>query len=262
MGSAAPLDAGALPALATDPKFIFFTDFDGTITLQDSNDYMTDNLGYGPEKRKQGNKDVLFGKRDFRSSFREMLDSVPTPFDECVRTLLANVKLDPGFKQFFEWSRAANVPVVVLSGGMQPIIRALLAHLVGHDCVDHIQIVSNDVAPRPGSKGINEPNGWHIVFHDDSGFGHDKSIEIRKYSQLPKERRPTLFYAGDGVSDLSAARETDLMFAKEGRDLVTYCKNEKIPYEEFSDFTSILATVKAIVEGKTTIEEAAKRAQQ
>jgi hypothetical protein len=23
-----------------DPKFIFFTDFDGTITLKDSNDYM------------------------------------------------------------------------------------------------------------------------------------------------------------------------------------------------------------------------------
>lgn len=23
-----------------DPKFIFFTDFDGTITLQDSNDFM------------------------------------------------------------------------------------------------------------------------------------------------------------------------------------------------------------------------------
>ena len=32
-----------LPALRfpfKDPKFIFFTDFDGTITLQDSNDYM------------------------------------------------------------------------------------------------------------------------------------------------------------------------------------------------------------------------------
>lgn len=25
-----------LPAMKTDPKFIFFTDFDGTITLQDS----------------------------------------------------------------------------------------------------------------------------------------------------------------------------------------------------------------------------------
>jgi 2-hydroxy-3-keto-5-methylthiopentenyl-1-phosphate phosphatase len=26
-----------------------------------------------------------------------------------------------------------------------------------------------------------------------------------------------MFYAGDGVSDLSAARETDLLFAKKGR---------------------------------------------
>lgn len=32
-----------LPAMSTpfkDPKFIFFTDFDGTITLRDSNDYL------------------------------------------------------------------------------------------------------------------------------------------------------------------------------------------------------------------------------
>lgn len=32
-----------LPAMSIpfkNPKFIFFTDFDGTITLQDSNDYM------------------------------------------------------------------------------------------------------------------------------------------------------------------------------------------------------------------------------
>lgn len=26
-----------------------------------------------------------------------------------------------------------------------------------------------------------------------------------------------MFYAGDGVSDLSAAKETDLLFAKQGR---------------------------------------------
>jgi len=52
------------------------------------------------------------------------------------------------------------------------------------------------------------------------GFGHDKSLTIRPYAeyfqQHPAER-PTMFYAGDGVSDLSAARETDLLFAKKGR---------------------------------------------
>lgn len=42
-------------------------------------------------------------------------------------------------------------------------------------------------------------------------------MEIRKYSQLAESERPHLFYAGDGVSDLSAAKETDLMFAKSGK---------------------------------------------
>lgn len=56
-----------------------------------------------------------------------------------------------------------------------------------------------------------------LLHHDPlttscSIHGHDKSIEIRKYSSLPN--RPTMFYAGDGVSDLSAAKETDLLFAK------------------------------------------------
>jgi 2-hydroxy-3-keto-5-methylthiopentenyl-1-phosphate phosphatase len=49
-----------------------------------------------------------------------------------------------------------------------------------------------------------------------SHFGHDKSIEIRQYAKLPDTQRPTMFYAGDGVSDLSAAKETDLLFAKKG----------------------------------------------
>jgi 2-hydroxy-3-keto-5-methylthiopentenyl-1-phosphate phosphatase len=49
-----------------------------------------------------------------------------------------------------------------------------------------------------------------------SHFGHDKSIEIRQYSKLPDSQRPIMFYAGDGVSDLSAAKETDLLFAKKG----------------------------------------------
>lgn len=197
------------PAMATNPKFIFFTDFDGTVTTADSNDYMTDNLGYGREKRVQGNKDVLAGRAHFRDSFQEMMDSIKTPYSQCTDILLANIRLDPGFKEFYDWSREHNVPIVILSGGMQPMIRALLDRLLGPGW--DIQIVSNDVRPREG-KDINDEGGWRIEFHDDSIHGHDKSIEIRKYSSLPD--RPTMFYAGDGVSDLSAAKETDLLFAK------------------------------------------------
>jgi len=48
---------------------------------------------------------------------------------------------------------------------MEPIIRALLVHLIGKEALD-MQIVSNDVAPQEG-KDINDEGGWKIVFHDD-----------------------------------------------------------------------------------------------
>lgn len=102
----------ALPALRTKPKAIFFTDFDGTITLHDSNDWMTDNLGYGVELRKQGNQDVLLRGRAFRDAFQEMLDSVTTPFDRCIELLLQNVKLDPAFKEFAAWVCTINLSFV------------------------------------------------------------------------------------------------------------------------------------------------------
>lgn len=52
-----------------------------------------------------------------------------------------------------------------------------------------------------------------------SHFGHDKSLEIKPYAALPDGERPVLLYAGDGVSDLSAAAETDLLFAKQGKGI-------------------------------------------
>lgn len=207
--------AEELPYLKTSPKYIFFTDFDGTITLQDSNDFMTDNIGYGQQKRKQGNQDVLTGKSTFRDSFRGMMDSVSRPYPECIQYLVENIKLDPGFTKFLHYARDNNIPVVVLSSGMVPIIRALLKTLVGEELNQYMDVVANDVKARPG-KSIDQEAGWEIVFHDESGFGHDKSLTIRPYAELPAAQRPTMFYAGDGVSDLSAAKETDLLFAKKG----------------------------------------------
>jgi 2,3-diketo-5-methylthio-1-phosphopentane phosphatase len=159
-----------LPAMATNPKFIFFTDFDGTITSSDSNDYMTDNLGYGREKRLIQNKRVLANDITFRDAFHGMLDSVPTPFNECVALLLEKIGLDPGFREFHDWARANNVPIVILSGGMTPLIRALLEKLIGEDS-GWMQIVSNEVGVKEGKASINEVDGWEIVFHDDRYVG-------------------------------------------------------------------------------------------
>ena len=60
-----------------------------------------------------------------------------------------------------------------------------------------------------------------------------------------------------GVSDLSAARETDLLFAKKGYDLVSYCEREGVPFTLFENWKSIMATTKAIFEGTTTAKDVA-----
>ncbi|KAK4544909.1 hypothetical protein LTR36_003814 [Oleoguttula mirabilis] len=248
-----------LPALHTpfeNPKFIFFTDFDGTITLQDSNDFMTDNIGFGGEKRRQGNKDVLGNKETFRESFRKMMDSVKTPYPECIDYLVKNIKLDPYFNEYFQWALKNKIPTVILSSGMEPVIRAILKNLVGPDH-DKLDIISNHVEAREG-KSIDQEGGWKIKYHDESDFGHDKSLTIRPYGNLPADQRPTLFYAGDGVSDLSAARETDLLFAKKGHDLIKYCVTENIPFTVFEDWSSILDSVKKIVAGEKTVQDAAQ----
>lgn len=234
------------------PKALVFTDFDGTVTLQDSNDYLTENLGFGKPRRLEINDLIFEDKITFRDGFREMLESIPTPFPECIDYLLKNVELDPGFLHFYNWCESQGIPVVVVSSGMKPIIYALLKKLVGAEAVENIEIISNEVKVLPDGK-------WEIVYKDpESGFGHDKSNSIREYlvkhgyspntTNLEDHGNPILFYCGDGVSDLLAAKETNLLFAKHGKDLIKYCIKENIPYTEFDSFKDILEKVVKIVE--------------
>lgn len=199
-----------------------------------------------------------------------MLESWQLSFPDCIRILCANITLDPHFARFYEWSVAQGVPVIVLSSGMEPIIRALLQHLLGEEEGARIEIVANQPTPKPPLNDLNIQGGWTIEYHDDSGFGHDKSLTIRPYAEAIAEidktgQRPTLLYAGDGVSDLSAARETDLLFAKKGHDLVTFCEREGLPFTLFEDWSQILEKTKDIFEGKMDVrrvaEEGRKEAQ-
>ena len=97
---------------------------------------------------------------------------------------------------------------------------------------------------------------------------------------MPDGERPILLYAGDGVSDLSAAAETDLLFAKKGKgihpiltaasleqianpvaDLVTYCQRRGMPYTTFENWSTILESTKEMLSGKVTAGDVAANVQ-
>lgn len=243
------------PKLHDKAPFVVLSDWDGTITDKDSNDFMTDNLGYGIEKRKAENQRVLSGESTFRDSFRGMLDSVQVPFEECKEILRKNIKLDPGFHEFYKWCKANGVPVIIVSSGMAPIIRAVLTNLMTPEEANEIEIIANDVKYTDPEQ---EGKTWEIVYrHPESGFGHDKSKAILPYRDLAS--KPTLFFCGDGVSDMSAAAHADLLFVKlnaDGHsDLSKYCIKEHIKHVEFYDFKKVLARVQEVVKGDRTIPQ-------
>ncbi|KEF53409.1 uncharacterized protein A1O9_10384 [Exophiala aquamarina CBS 119918] len=246
------------------PRVIFFTDFDGTITLQDTNDFITDNYGMGKAARRELFRAVIDETDTFLNTFQKMLDSWNMPFPQVLSILREHITLDPHFRDFMVWARANDVPVIVLSSGMVPVLETLLRHLLGEELMSDIEIVANGVQLCAPGNSLDKADGWTIKFlHEDSGFGHDKSLTIRPYAdaiaKMPhNDDRPTLLYAGDGVSDLSAARETDLLFAREGQDLVTYCERSGIPFTTFQTWASILEETKDIYEGRKTVKKLAE----
>ncbi len=231
---------------AQGPKAIVFTDWDGTVTLQDSNDYMTDTLGFGLKKRKDVAQLMLNEKLSFRDGFREMLQSITDnnhSLEDCIKVLLKNIHIDPGFKSFLEWCRSNNIPLYVISSGMKPIINALLKNYMGEKDESYISIIANDAKTDP-----NDKYKWEIVYRDETPFGHDKSRSINKILSSYKESKPMVFYCGDGISDLSASKCCDVLFARSGENLVTYCNRQNIPYEEFSTFNDIKKKISETME--------------
>lgn len=57
---------------------------------------------------------------------------------------------------------------------------------------------------------------------------------------------PLIVFIGDGVSDLAAAREADVLFARRGLRLEEYCLEHGIPYTPFDSFADVKREVEAI----------------
>lgn len=129
--------------------------------------------------------------------------------------LLRPVEIDPGFIAFYNYAQKHNVPFVVVSCGLDIIIKEYLAWYLGEEAAN-VTILAN--------YGKVENKKWLVSYRDDSPHSHDKSVCIKeskkaflsKSDDIPGQEHIIVF-CGDGISDLSAAREADILFARRGR---------------------------------------------
>ncbi|KNC97684.1 2,3-diketo-5-methylthio-1-phosphopentane phosphatase [Spizellomyces punctatus DAOM BR117] len=219
------------------PKVLVFSDFDGTITTQDTGTLLIDHcMGY--ENRRALDVQILDGTLSFRSAVAEMWNSVDLNWEEALR-LLKDVKIDLGFEEFHHFCNIQRIPLVVLSSGLSPLVKMFLQGYAENN--DLMEILANDVIiSRTG-----DTSKWEIVYRDESSHGHDKSLAIKAAKEQYTSNPPLIVFAGDGVSDISAAREADIVFAKKGKDLEKWCIRESVDYIPWEDFRTILHVVKA-----------------
>ena len=242
-----PLDFDAPSTV--DP--IVFCDFDGTITSADVTDEILTRLADPAWKEIEAL--WMQGRIGSQECLQRQLALVKTSKGDLNR-LIDSISLDPHFHQFARYVRETSLPFIVVSDGLDHVIRRILVKSGlwrrPHNGSDFF---SSSVRLKDGRIDVSFP-------HSRAGCAHGcatcKPSLIRK---LKREHWPVL-YIGDGFSDRHAVFEADFVYAR--RPLFEFCRERGIPCRVFETFAEIEGAVARWRDGGAVIEmgEAATRA--
>ncbi|KAJ5359631.1 Pdp3-interacting factor 1 [Penicillium cataractarum] len=226
-------------------KIIIFSDFDGTIFMQDTGHILFDNYGCGEEARNKLDEQIKSGERSFREVSEEMWGSLHVPFDDGFVVMEKTLEIDPGFREFHQYCIKNGFPFNVISAGLKPVLRRVLDTFLGEKEAAAIDIVANDAIIKP------DGSSWKPIWRHDTELGHDKALSVNEarakaQSECRPDEIPLIIFIGDGVSDLAAAREADVLFARRGLRLEEYCQEHKIAYIPFDSFLDIKREIENI----------------
>lgn len=208
-------------------------DFDGTACLEDVGHRLFQR--FAGEASREAVARWMRGELNTRQCLVLECAAVQAGREELL-AYVGEARLDPTFARLVALSRAVPFPLLVVSEGLDFYIRHILErHGLGDVPFEANQAVFGDEAsladeasagPGPGRLGVRFARG-------ESGCascGNCKGFHVRRFRGAGR----TVVFAGDGLSDRCGAREADLTFAREGRDLARWCAAEGIPHLVFA----------------------------
>ncbi|MEZ2132759.1 MULTISPECIES: MtnX-like HAD-IB family phosphatase [unclassified Sinorhizobium] len=205
-----------------------FCDFDGTISIEDATDVVlacfADPEWEDIERQwKQG----LIGSSE---CMRRQIALIQPRRHE-LDALLDTVSIDPGFETFLSYCRRNDIPLAIVSDGVDYFIRRILAsHGIGD-----LPIVANVLTHRfAHGREVYSLSASLTAAGCTSGSGVCKCRVV--------DGAELRIYIGDGRSDFCVADKIDLVFAKD--KLADYCDNRGIPYVPFENFFDLLPKMK------------------
>lgn len=213
-------------------KIKVFVDFDGTITTTDVGEAMFIKFG-NEEKNRSIIKDWISKQIDSSAMWQQLCDTIDFFDEPAFNSFLDTIKLDEGFKSFVSFCTEFEIPIVVLSDGLDLYIKKIMSR----EGLSEIPVFCNTVEIAPDSKLIM---GFPYTDEECKRCGNCKRNHI---IDLSSDEDFTI-YIGDGLTDTCPVQYCDYIFAKSS--LLKFCEINRISYYPFNNFYEIKERIKEL----------------
>jgi 2,3-diketo-5-methylthio-1-phosphopentane phosphatase len=215
-----------------------FSDFDGTIALEDVGSHLF--REFAGSKANEIVQYLLSGTISARECLTQECRAVESATLSELKQFVSQFSLDPAFGSFVDFCRHRSIPVVVLSDGLDFYVERLLRKNGLGDLPffsNHLELVEQ------GSSMKLVPTFPHTDA-ECVVCGNCK----RNHLLTMSGDDDVIVYIGDGISDRCPVRYADIVFAK-GR-LIPYCQEQNITYHEFRTFDDVRRRLEMILRQK------------
>lgn len=209
-----------------------FCDFDGTITPEDVGNRLF--RTYGGSRAEEIVEQYRAGLINARECLSRECEAAGLLTREMVESFADRWPVDPRVREFFGFCRSHDIPVTILSDGLDCYVERILRR----EGLESIPFFANRAVFRSGG-GIS-PEFPYRDEHCDL-CGNCKRNHIVTMSADDD----VIVYVGDGLSDRCPARYADVIFAK--GSLIGHCQRENISYFEFRNFGDILKRMEQLL---------------
>jgi 2-hydroxy-3-keto-5-methylthiopentenyl-1-phosphate phosphatase len=209
-------------------KYMFFCDFDGTVTREDVIDRILEEFA-DPMWREieQSWVNGEIGSRECLAMQTKLIKAKKQDLLDFV----GGTGIDETFIDFARYCKSKTIKIVILSDGIDLFINSILNRYGLKD----IKVFSNGLAHTNGHFEMFFP-----YFRKDC-LSRSGVCKCKIMEELSSPEGINIL-VGDGRSDFCIARKANLTFAKSS--LLDFCRTEKIPHMEHRKFGDITEWLK------------------
>lgn len=198
---------------------IVFSDFDGTITTEDTFVKMVKH--FTPEITEQLLPEIYHQRLTIREGVRQLLTSIPSKRYAEIVDFLKNEPRTTGFIEFVDFLQQHHIKLVVISGGLKVMVETVLGELIPKiEAIHAIELNTNQE---------------YLQIHSDFEQGTEL---VAKVAVIKSYQPDDFIVIGDSITDLNMALYSPVVFAK--YPLSKYLDERQKKYHQWHDFFDII----------------------